>query len=285
MSRHVDRLDHREPEVPLQIAGAGTARRTHRSPRRCGAARCIRSPRCSRRRASWIASIGSYSPVKVVPRIATTPIVFSSISVHDLFGRDHVPAGHHRHVPRLDIPVPAELLPHDLDVGAEHEVGPIASAPIAVPARAPPPLHRQAREHDRLARPDRRRAHAVAVAGALNRSLTMLTHRRSISAVCGYSSLSIMFLSNDSAMSRSASGSIHVVTNVARFSRELPSSSSSSWISLYAASGRGRPRASRTWGSARDRAAGCRQARLRSIALRTRHVCGPSPSLPTGPNR
>jgi hypothetical protein len=28
-----------------------------------------------------------------------------------------------------------------------------------------------------------------------------------------------------------ASGSIHVVTNVARFSRELPSSSNSSWIS------------------------------------------------------
>ena len=28
--------------------------------------------------ASWIAWIGSYSPVKVVPRIATTPIVSSS---------------------------------------------------------------------------------------------------------------------------------------------------------------------------------------------------------------
>ena len=47
----------------------------------------------------------------------------------------------------------------------------------------------------------------------------MFTQRRSISAVCGYSSLSIMFLSNDSAMSRSASGSIHVVTNVAMFRR------------------------------------------------------------------
>ena len=67
--------------------------------------------------------------------------------------------------------------------------------------------------------------------GALNRWATMFTQRRSISAVCGYSSLSIMFLSNASAISRSASGSIHVVTNVARFSRELPSSSSSSWIS------------------------------------------------------
>ena len=66
--------------------------------------------------------------------------------------------------------------------------------------------------------------------GALKRSATMFTQRRSISAVCGYSSLSIMFLSNVSAISRSASGSIHVVTNVAMFSRELPSRSSSSWI-------------------------------------------------------
>ena len=54
------------------------------------------------------------------------------------------------------------------------------------------------------------------------------TQRCSSSAVCGYSSLSIMFLSNDSAISRSACGSIQVVTNVARFSRALPSSISSS---------------------------------------------------------
>ena len=66
--------------------------------------------------------------------------------------------------------------------------------------------------------------------GALNMLATMFTQRRSISAVCGYSSLSIMFLSNVSAISRSASGSIHVVTNVAMLSRELPSSSSSSWM-------------------------------------------------------
>ena len=66
--------------------------------------------------------------------------------------------------------------------------------------------------------------------GAWNRCATMFTQRRSISAVCGYSSLSIMFLSKASAISLSASGSIHVVTNVARLRRELPSSSSSSWI-------------------------------------------------------
>ena len=57
----------------------------------------------------------------------------------------------------------------------------------------------------------------------------MLTQRISSSAVCGYSSLSIMFLSKHSAISFSACGSIHVVTNVARFMRALPSSISSSW--------------------------------------------------------
>ena len=38
----------------------------------------------------------------------------------------------------------------------------------------------------------------------------MLTQRISSSAVCGYSSLSIMFLSKHSAISLSACGSIHV---------------------------------------------------------------------------
>ena len=65
-------------------------------------------------------------------------------------------------------------------------------------------------------------------AGACHRSLRMFTHRRSSSAVCGYSSLSIMFLSKHSAISCFASGSIQVVTNVARFSRAFPSRISSS---------------------------------------------------------
>ena len=65
---------------------------------------------------------------------------------------------------------------------------------------------------------------------AWNRSATMQTQRCSIAAVAGYSSLSIMFLSNVSAISFSACGSIQVVTNVARFSRLLPSSINSSWM-------------------------------------------------------
>jgi hypothetical protein len=60
--------------------------------------------------------------------------------------------------------------------------------------------------------------------GACHRSEMIATQRDSISAVIGYSSLSIMFLSNVSANSLSAVGSIHVVTNVARFCRAFPSS-------------------------------------------------------------
>ena len=65
----------------------------------------------------------------------------------------------------------------------------------------------------------------------------MLTQRVSSAAVCGYSSLSIMFLSRHSAIRRSAWGSIHVDTNVATFRRALPSSISSSWTIWYATSG------------------------------------------------
>jgi hypothetical protein len=59
----------------------------------------------------------------------------------------------------------------------------------------------------------------------------MFTQRASNSAVCGYSSLSIMFLSAVSSINRAASDGIQVVTNVARFSRACPSSSSSLEIS------------------------------------------------------
>ena len=59
-------------------------------------------------------------------------------------------------------------------------------------------------------------------------SASMLTQRRSISAVWGYSSLSTRLRSAAASMSSRASGSIHVVTNVARFSRGLPSRMSSS---------------------------------------------------------
>ncbi len=77
----------------------------------------------------------------------------------------------------------------------------------------------------------------LAESGAFHRSAIMWTARRSISAVCGYSSLSIMFLSIDSSISAWTSGSSQVWQNVARFWRELPSSMSSSAISWNTCSG------------------------------------------------
>ncbi len=71
----------------------------------------------------------------------------------------------------------------------------------------------------------------VSGSGACQRSARIATQRRSSSAVCGYSSLSIMFLSRHSVISRVACTSIDVVTKVARLSLALPSSISSSWIS------------------------------------------------------
>ena len=77
----------------------------------------------------------------------------------------------------------------------------------------------------------------LAASGAFHRSASMCTHRRSISAVCGYSSLSIMFLSMHRSMSACTCGSSHVWQNVARFWRELPSSISSSCTTWKASSG------------------------------------------------
>ncbi len=70
--------------------------------------------------------------------------------------------------------------------------------------------------------------------GAFHSEAMMFTQRASISAVCGYSSLSIMFLSAVSAISRAAGPGIEVVTKVARFRRALPSSSSSEVIRSWA---------------------------------------------------
>src|SRR5215472_11352446 len=58
---------------------------------------------------------------------------------------------------------------------------------------------------------------AFAASDAFHRSASMRTHRDSISAVCGYSSLSIMFLSMHSSINLRTSGSTQVWQNVARF--------------------------------------------------------------------
>ena len=77
----------------------------------------------------------------------------------------------------------------------------------------------------------------LAASGAFHRSAIMCTQRRSISALCGYSSRSIMFLLIDSAIRARTSGSSHVWQNVARFCRALPSSISSSDTSWNASLG------------------------------------------------
>ncbi len=64
--------------------------------------------------------------------------------------------------------------------------------------------------------------------GACHSLARIFQHLLSISAVAGYSSLSIMFLSNASAYNFDAAGSIQVLTNVARFRRAFPSSIASS---------------------------------------------------------
>jgi hypothetical protein len=62
----------------------------------------------------------------------------------------------------------------------------------------------------------------------------MRMQRCSISAVCGYSAWSMKFRCRFSAITRCASGSIQVVTKVARFRIGRPSSTSSSPISRMA---------------------------------------------------
>ena len=73
--------------------------------------------------------------------------------------------------------------------------------------------------------------------GAFQMSARIWTQRRSSSAVWGYSSLSMRFLSMQRSISLWISGSSHVWQNVARFWRALPSSSSSSAIPWYASAG------------------------------------------------
>ena len=110
-------------------------------------------------------------------------------------GVHHVVAGRHRDLAHLDVPVLGELVPHHLHRAAHH-VRACRSAcprPAAWPASAtwppcPPSMH--ASDEPIAEAPT-----VLAASGAFHRSAIMCTQRRSISAVCGYSSLSIMFLS------------------------------------------------------------------------------------------
>ena len=76
-----------------------------------------------------------------------------------------------------------------------------------------------------------------AVSGAFHRSASMRTQRRSSSAVWGYSSLSMRFLSMQRSINLWTSGSSQVWQNVARFWRALPSRRSSSEIACMTSDG------------------------------------------------
>jgi len=95
----------------------------------------------------------------------------------------------------------------------------------------------------------------------------MCTQRASISAVCGYSSLSIMFLLTESAISASDSGSAQVWQNVARFWRALPSSITSSDTSWNTSLGSVSSRGNRYFGTGRFRS--CPANTQSSICSRT----------------
>ena len=72
--------------------------------------------------------------------------------------------------------------------------------------------------------------------GALKRSASIRMQRCSISADCGYSAWSMKLTRRDSWITCSASGSIQVVTNVARLRAGRPSSTISCWTRPIASS-------------------------------------------------
>ena len=82
---------------------------------------------------------------------------------HRLGRAELVAARLQRDVPGLDVPVPAELLPADLDVRAHDHVRPVGRHAGRLAPGAPAPQQRHAAEHARLARPGGRAADRLVV--------------------------------------------------------------------------------------------------------------------------
>ena len=80
----------------------------------------------------------------------------------DVLGADRVLVGRERDDAGFDVEVAAELLPDDVDVPSEHEVGPVGRLLRRLAPLAPLPLQRERAEHDRLRGPLRARAGRLA---------------------------------------------------------------------------------------------------------------------------
>jgi hypothetical protein len=120
-------------------------------------------------------------------------MVFSSTCQH-LLDVHAVAARGHRDLPHLDVPVLGELVPDHLHRPAHHVrlvgglAGRLALGRQRHLAAMPPSM--QASDDPMAEQPT-----APALSGAFQRSASIWTQRRSSSAVWGYSSLSIRFLS------------------------------------------------------------------------------------------
>ena len=162
VARHVDRLHLREAEVPLEV---GVEERRHEaSARGVDVDRHVRA-------VSLV--VGDDPIVDLLDRLELAgegraedrdhPDGVLVDARHHVVGIDDVAASGDRRVPRLDVPVAAELLPHHLHVRAEDHVRAVGGLAGRLLARPPAPLHRQSRRASRLrssrssTRPPRRR--------------------------------------------------------------------------------------------------------------------------------
>ena len=152
----------------------------------------------------------------------------------DVLGPDHVLVLPQADDPRFDVEVAAELFPDHVDVAAEDEVRLVDRLARRFAALLPLPLQREGAEHDRLrgalgAAAGRLARRVVEVGEHADAALLDLGRDRVLGVV---DEVAVQVL----ATIRCASGSIQVVTKVARLRHGSPSRTSSSSTSRIASS-------------------------------------------------
>ena len=155
VARGVDRLDARKAEVPLEV---GLDERRHEPARgRVDVERDVQTLvglELVERAGDLLDRL-----VAAVERRAENRDDADRVLValrHGLLGAEVVALALHRHQPRLDLPVAAELLPAHLDVGAHHQIRLVRRLAGFSHPLAPAPLQRHPGQHRRLARAGRR---------------------------------------------------------------------------------------------------------------------------------